>query len=100
MARSTTSFRKGRSGNPNGAPKREWSWSGILQDTLEKKAKNGGDIKELVAISLVRQALKGNVVAIKELMNRMDGMPKQITDIRSDGEQAGVMIYRPKRLDE
>lgn len=92
-------FRKGQSGNPGGRPKREWSWSGELAKAVEASAKDGKPIKYHVARSLVAEALKGNVMAQKELMNRMDGMPQQ--DVTSGGEAIGaVMVYKPVKNKE
>ena len=70
-------FQKGYSGNPGGRPKKDWTWSSVLEEAVEEAAKDGKPIKHHVASSLVGEALKGNVIAIKELMNRMDGMPNQ-----------------------
>jgi hypothetical protein len=92
-------FIKGKSGNPGGRPKRSWTWAGELEKALAEQAKdnNGkslGDFKTLVAKSVVSQAIRGNVLAIKEIMNRMDGMPSQ--DITSEGERiTGPIIYIP-----
>lgn len=77
-------FKPGQSGNPNGAPKRSWTWSGELQKAVEKKYKDGTPVKEAVANSLITQAVGGNVLAAKELMNRMDGMPDQ--PIKHEGD--------------
>jgi hypothetical protein len=76
-------FVKGQSGNPKGAPKRAWTWSGVLAEAMEKHNSKGIPIKEAVAQALITQATAGNVVAIKELMNRMDGMPAQ--DVAVEG---------------
>lgn len=81
--------------NRKGAPKREWTWSGVLQKAVQKKMKSGGEIKELIAQSLIDEAIKGNVVAIKELMNRMDGMPQQDMDVTSEGKSIVIEhIYK------
>jgi hypothetical protein len=92
MAKNQTSFRKGRSGNPKGAPKRDWSWSGEFQRAVEVSTKQGRSVKEIVAESLVREALKGNIQAIRELTNRMDGAPKQNMNI--DGALDHIIITR------
>ena len=84
-------FVKGKSGNPRGAPKRNWTWSGELQKAVERKKEDGIPIKRAVAESLVSQALLGNVVATKELMNRMDGLPNQSTDITSGGKPIPIL---------
>ena len=81
-------FTKGDSNiNRKGQPKREWTWSGVLQTAVEKVDETGKTVKELVADSMVKEATRGNVVAQKELMNRMDGMPSQ------DIKQTGTVTY-------
>jgi len=84
MARSSTSFKPGQSGNRKGAPKKEWTWSSELKKAVEEKAKDGKPIKYHVSRSLVNQALKGNVNALREMMNRMDGMPKQSHEVEGN----------------
>lgn len=75
------SWKPGQSGNPKGAPKRTWTWAGELEKAVQELDKNGTPLKEHIAKALVRETLKGNMVAAKELMNRMDGMPKQDTQV-------------------
>ena len=89
----SASWKKGQSGNPNGRPKREWTWNGVLQDAVEKSEKDGIPVKVHVAEALVQAAITGNIQAIKELMNRMDGMPQQPTDITSGGKELPAPIY-------
>jgi hypothetical protein len=87
MSNEATQFQPGQSGNPKGAPKRNWTWSGVLEKALKKRDKETGKtLKELVSAALIREARKGNTLAIKEIMNRMDGMPKQETDITTGGK--------------
>lgn len=88
----THKFKKGESGNPGGRPKRDWTWAGVLQEAVEAMAKDGQPIKKHIANSLLAEALKGNVMAQKELMNRMDGMPNQQTDMTTDGEPLRIMF--------
>ena len=89
-------FQKGQSGNPSGAPKRTWTWSGVLQKAVEEHDEDGIPIKEVVAQSLIKEARKGNVLAQKEIMNRMDGMPRQDTDITSGGEAIKIIFGTEK----
>lgn len=94
------SWKPGQSGNPKGAPKRSWTWSGELEKAVEKANLEGRRIKEVIAESLIAEALKGNVNAHKAIMDRMDGMPKQ--DITSDGEKLEsiqVIIVEDKQND-
>jgi hypothetical protein len=91
-------FKPGQSGNPNGRPKREWTWAGVIQDAVEQQEEDGTPIKSSVARSLVREAKRGNVMAIKELMNRMDGMPLQPNaDIPEDQLDQYLHIYKPEK---
>jgi len=94
-------FKRGKSGNPRGAPKRKWTWGGVLEKAVEEKAKEGTQIKEIIARALIKETLKGNVHAMNALMDRMDGRPMQPTDVTSDGDKLeGVILYRPARKDE
>lgn len=96
-------FKKGDPNiNRNGAPKRAWTWSGVLEKAMEIKmtSKTGEErtVKQIVATSLIDQAINGNVVAAKEIMNRMDGMPKQETDITTGGDKINTLIvYKPDK---
>lgn len=98
MSNKATQFKPGQSGNPNGAPKRSWTWSGELQKAVERQNADGTPVKEGIANALIDQALQGNVVATKELMNRMDGMPEQ--DMNLKGKLETIIIARePRKTD-
>lgn len=82
-------FKPGQSGNPGGRPKKSWTWSGLLDEVGEEiEPKSGKKFKELVSKRLWISCVNGNIPAIKELMNRMEGMPKQQTEL-----QGAVNIY-------
>lgn len=70
-------YRKGQSGNPKGRPKAEWTWSGMIKEAMEESYGDNKTIKELMAKSLVKEGLKGNVQAMKEIGDRLEGRPKQ-----------------------
>ena len=90
MPKTSTSFKPGQSGNPSGRPKREWTWAQELQKAVERQTADGTPIKEGVADAVVTQALEGNVHAIRELFNRMDGMPHQA--VSHTGEDGPIEI--------
>ena len=96
MSNIDTQFKPGQSGNPAGRPKRDWTWAGVLENAVEKAEESGKTVKEIVAESLVKEAIKGNVMAQKEIMNRMDGMPQQSTDITSGGEPLQMITLDTK----
>lgn len=98
MSNPATQFKPGQSGNIKGAPKREWTWAGVIQEAVEQQEEDGTPIKSSVVKSLVREAKRGNVMAIKELMNRMDGMPLQPNaDIPEDQIDEYLHIYKPEK---
>lgn len=70
-------FPKGTSGNPKGRPKEPWTWAGVLKRIAEEEQANGTELKELMGKALIKEALKGNVQAIKEFGDRIDGRAKQ-----------------------
>ena len=72
-----------KSGNPKGAPKKAWTWATLLNEAVEEANQTGEAVKKIVARSLIREALRGNVQAIKTIMERMDGLPQQ--DVRHEG---------------
>jgi hypothetical protein len=92
-------FQKGVSGNPGGRPKRDWSWASELEKAVnETEKQTGKTFRELVAKRVVAEAASGNINAIKELINRMDGFPLAYTDITSEGEKLeGIIIYKPEK---
>lgn len=68
-------FQPGQSGNPAGRPK-----SKPFREALDRALKAAGDDKaslEAVASALVGKAMMGDVPAIKELADRMDGKVAQ-----------------------
>lgn len=65
--------------NRNGRPPKEWSWSDLLAEVGEEVMEQDPDkrtFRQIVGKRLWLESAKGNVNAIKELMNRMDGLPK------------------------
>jgi len=98
MGKVSTSWKPGQSGNLKGAPKREWTWAGVVQEAVEQLEEDGTPIKSSVVKALVREAKRGNILAIKELMNRMDGMPVQPNaEIPEEKLEDYLHIYRPEK---
>ena len=92
----TIKFPKGVSGNPNGRPKREWTWAGLIEDAMEEEDETGIPYKKIIARKLRLLAKAGDITAIKEVMNRMDGMPTQPTDLTSKGEKLEGLVIVTK----
>jgi hypothetical protein len=64
--------------NRKGAPKKEFTMSRLLEDVLNEEYEVSVSYKEMIAKRLILMASKGHMGAIKEIMNRMDGKPKQM----------------------
>ncbi len=86
-----TPFAKtGAAANPNGRPKKEWTWAGLLEEAMEEELVTTDGrkdkVKKFITKRLVKMAIDGDIAAQKEIMNRMDGMPRQSTDLTSGGK--------------
>lgn len=69
--------KKGAEANPNGRPKREWTIAGLIEEALEEEDVDGVPFKKKLTHKLRTLALRGDMNAIKEVHQRLDGMPKQ-----------------------
>ena len=88
-------FVKGQSGNPHGAPKKEYSISQIIREMMDETP----EIKKALGAQIFKMALGGDITAIRTIWNYMDGMPSQ--DITSGGEKIkGPTIFLPQKLKE
>lgn len=92
---------KGTTPNPNGRPKKEWTMAGLIEQALEIEHTTGKPKKQVIAEKLAELAMRGDMQAIREINNRMDGMPMQRTDITSKDEKVeGLLIYQPEKKPE
>lgn len=87
--------------NRKGAPKKEWTWAGLIRDAMERRNLDGESVKEAVADVLVGKAMEGDVAALKELGNRLDGLPKQSIEHSSDVDKPlRIVVVEDKGLGE
>lgn len=100
-------FGPGNNANPHGRPKRDWTWRELLEEVAEEEAEMKNKLgivtsrqqyKKLIAKKLFKMAVTGNILAIKEIMNRMDGAPFLNPD--SDDESARNGKYTWKNPSE
>ncbi len=74
-------FQPGHSGNPAGRPKRDWTMISLMEQAVEQpvKTKEGLTlpVKKLIVKRLIAMAINGDIKAMKEIFNRMDGLPKR-----------------------
>ncbi len=88
-------FKKGQSGNPKGGVEKEWTWGSLLKEHMNTIGE--GDkkyAKHLVAEAIAKKAKEGDTQAFREIANRMDGMPKQQTDITSGGKEIQPLLVK------
>ena len=86
-------FQKGQSGNPNGRPKGVQNSKTRLLRLLELVQKKRNPITgeeeeftvlELMDMQMIAKALKGDQKAYEVVVDRLEGKPKQTTDITAD----------------
>jgi len=93
----------GKSGNPNGIPKKDTAHTDILKTLLDKPSSDNPDapkIKEAVMQKLVNLALEGDMVALKYLTDRIDGTPTQVIEQDLNAEIGVINVGLPKFLKE
>jgi hypothetical protein len=84
-------WRKGESGNPGGRPRRK-----LLTEELERlleqeaPAANGKTWAEVIAETLLKQGRKGNVRAIAEIADRLEGKPQQSVELKDEALSARI----------
>ena len=87
MGKNQTSFKKGQVANPAGRPKKEWTWSGLIRDIGEENPENSVlQNKDIAIKALWAKSKRGDVMALKEIGNRLDGLPQQKVDVTSGGK--------------
>lgn len=79
-------FKPGESGNPAGRPKGQKWLKTRLREALEA---TGAD-KDIV-LALIEKAKKGDIMAIKEIMDRVDGKVTQEIDQKTE-HSGGIRI--------
>lgn len=75
--------------NRKGAPVKEWTWAGLIRQKMDEAlpGKDKKFIKDAVATSLAEKAISGDVPAIKEIGDRIDGKAPQFIDHSTLGEK-------------
>ena len=87
-------FKPGQSGNPKGRPKgipnAKTRYKRLLELTQQKTNPVTGEIEEFTVaeqmdMKIFDKALKGDLQAYREIMDRLEGKPKITTDIDMTG---------------
>lgn len=77
-------YQKGQSGNPGGRPKGP-SLKAELIRHLGKKGEDGVRHADAIALTLIDMARDGNLEAIREILDRVDGKVPQQQQVTGDG---------------
>jgi len=83
-------WEKGQSGNPKGRPKMPDLKEAISKILSEEK--NGQSALEAVLIALFNRALKGDVRAAQELLDRGFGKSQQNIDLSTLGQPLSINV--------
>lgn len=80
MSSSSTSYKVGVSGNPNGRPKQGYS----ITETFREMFGTNPALKKRLANKVLDKALSGDIVACKLIWGYMDGLPQtsQISSVQ------------------
>lgn len=99
MAKTSTSWKPGQSGNPKGRPARESSLVQILNKRIDRRS-GPGTIKQRIADRLINEAVAGNLYAIgkifdvvqrsyefaikAEIMDRIAEIERRLDEVKHD----------------
>jgi hypothetical protein len=92
-------FAKGQSGNPGGRGTEKIWRDALLKAVKEKQETGKGRQLEAIAAALVNAACKGDVAAIREIGDRLDGKPHQSTTVSGDPDNPLVHEVRETIVD-
>ena len=87
-------FQKGQSGNPNGRPKSSKLFNDMLRLALASKTGDINDGLRVIVRALIAKALGGNMQAIKEVADRLDGRPHQSSDTKISADDPITSLFR------
>jgi len=103
-------WKPGQSGNPNGRPKKGEAWADVANELLNSKEIDitmkmaDGKVKRLslesdksfrhaVIVGMIKEAMKGNVQAARELADRTEGKSKEIREVTNKTEPIKIMSF-------
>lgn len=88
-------FQKGQSGNPAGRPVAGKAFADMLRVAVNEAHGDGGTKLRALADRLVAEALAGNVQAIREIADRLDGKATQALEhLGPDGMAPESIVIR------
>src|SRR5262245_28732217 len=81
-------FQPGQSGNPAGRPRD--TVTPHLRELVRTPGKDGVTYGELVAQTLLARAVDGDVQAIREVFDRLEGKPRQAIDVSVEEKRRAI----------
>ena len=89
-------FKKGDSNiNRNGRPPRGESWSELIREFSNRTDDGSGkQFRVLVVERLFQEAIAGDLKAIKEIADRVEGKPRQTSFVESNQNLEGLVIIK------
>jgi hypothetical protein len=81
-------WKKGKSGNPRGRPKKQDCLTQLLREEIKKICpadREKRTWKQLIVFATLQLAMKGNATALKEVWERIDGKVLQNEKLQLDG---------------
>lgn len=100
-------WKPGQSGNPNGRPKgslnsktylKKWLEMKVTMENPVTKMKEEMPAMEAMTISLIGEAMSGNVGAYKEVMDRFEGRVNQRVEM-TGAEGGPLQVENPSKID-
>lgn len=81
-------FVKGVTGNPDGRPKGTFSLVEMIKRKLQEipEGKDKTYAEYFIEQIMKKTVVDGDVVMMRDIINRLDGMPKQAVDVTTNGE--------------
>ncbi len=94
-------FKKGQSGNPDGRPKGSISIIAEIKKQLDEmpEGEKKNNLKIIVS-KMIEMAKRGNDKMIRNILNYVEGMPKQSVSLGADETIGGVKIEIIKNKEE
>jgi len=92
-------WKPGQSGNPKGRPK--FSLVSILKELLQEVPEGKKEMKAKVLMrEAIEKAMEGDTFMLRDIINRIDGMPRQGIDLGLGEEIDGIEVKIIKTKDE
>jgi hypothetical protein len=80
-------FRPGQSGNPEGRPKGVTALFREVSESIHPQDPEGREVMRLIALALANKALKGNVQAAREFLDRAHGRVPLSVRLGADADE-------------